>query len=289
MKKLSQTIAVLAGILLILLPLVARAESDSSRINRERKAIGRALVEVQSGDWPSVLPYYAPDIEYHDPIVTIEGIDTMGAFLAMLFGSSPDLVTTVEDEICINDMYTAAWTMVGFFNEVPYTAKGMSIMKFRPGETQVFYQRDYYTEGDIMINIPGLDEPTEAFRTYYRCFVDPTFDCPLGKDGAEDRAAMEAPPASGTFQLGQNTPNPFNPATTISYTVPDAGGVVTLRIYDVAGRLVRSLVDGFEPAGEHAVAWDGRNDRGRAVASGIYHYRLTGPGYAGQKRMVLLR
>ena len=68
--------------------------------------------------------------------------------------------------------------MVGYFNDVPYSAKGMSVIKFRLKEAQVYYARDYYTEGDIMINIPGLDEPTEAFRTYYRCAVDPTFPCP---------------------------------------------------------------------------------------------------------------
>ena len=48
-------------------------------------------------------------------------------------------------------------------------------MKFRPKETQVYYQKDYYTEGDIMITIPGLDEVAQQFRTYYRSAVDPTF------------------------------------------------------------------------------------------------------------------
>jgi len=55
----------------------------------------------------------------------------------------------------------------------------MSIIKFRPKETQAYYQRDYYTEGDIMKNIPGLAEPTEAFRIYYKCAVDPTYICPF--------------------------------------------------------------------------------------------------------------
>lgn len=55
----------------------ARADSDSSRIDREREAVGRALIEVQSENWPSVPSYYTPDIDCHDPIVTIEGIDFM--------------------------------------------------------------------------------------------------------------------------------------------------------------------------------------------------------------------
>ena len=178
MKKFIGKSVALACIFM-LLPMMAGAESDSSRINRERKAIGRALVEVQSANWQSVLQYYTDDIEYQDPIVTIEGIVTMVEFLARLFGSSPGLVTTVEDEICINGLYTATWTMYGAFDGVPYEAKGMSILKFRPRETQVYYQKDYYTEGDIMVKITGLAEPTEAFRAYYRCAVDPNFTCPF--------------------------------------------------------------------------------------------------------------
>lgn len=99
----------------------------------------------------------------------------MSEFLARLFGVSPDLATAIEDETCINGMYTATWTMVGAFDGIPYTAKGMSIMKFRPKETQVYYQKDYDTEGDIMITIPGLDEVAQQFRTYYRSAVDATF------------------------------------------------------------------------------------------------------------------
>jgi len=177
MKKCIVTSAVLV-VIILLLPMMVSAESDMSRINRERKAIGRALLEVQATNWPSLLQYYTDDIEYNDPIVSIQGIDMMSEFLARLFTSSPDLVTTIEDETCVNGIYAASWTMTGYFNDVFYTAKGMSIIKFRPSETQVYYQRDYYTEGDIMINIPGLAEPTEAFRTYYRCAVDPSFPCP---------------------------------------------------------------------------------------------------------------
>lgn len=171
--------SIVIACILSLLPIMAGAESDSSRINRDRKAIGRALVEVQSTNWQSVLQYYSDDMVYQDPIVYIEGKDFMGQFLARLFASSPYLVTTVEDETCINGIYTATWTMVGSFNGVEYEAQGMSIIKFRPKETQAWYQKDYYTEGDIMINIPGLLEPAEAFRTYYKCAVDPTFECPF--------------------------------------------------------------------------------------------------------------
>ena len=100
MKKLIGTSALLVCVMV--LPFMAIAESDSSHINKVRKAIGRELVEVQSSNWADVLPYYTDDIEYHDPIVTINGVDEMAEFIGRLFFSTPDLVTTVEDETCIN-------------------------------------------------------------------------------------------------------------------------------------------------------------------------------------------
>ena len=152
------------------------------RLDEERMAIGRALLEVQSTNVSDVLPYYADNIEYHDPIVDIYGIEDMTAFLdQLIIGASPDLVTTVDDETYIDGVYSATWTMEGSFNGIPYTAKGISIFKFVPDcSNKVYYQRDYYSEGDIMATIPGLDQAIGGFRTYYRCAVDPIFNCPPG-------------------------------------------------------------------------------------------------------------
>ncbi|MGB5987056.1 MAG: nuclear transport factor 2 family protein [Desulfobacterales bacterium] len=149
------------------------------RLRRDRLEVGRALVEINAANWQSLLPYYTDDYEYHDPIVDIYGFDTLVPFFARLFTSSPDLVTTVEDEMLIGRVYTATWTMVGQFNGVPYEAKGMSIIKFRDWSTQAYYSRDYYSESDIMATVPGLDQAVEGFRVSYRCVVDPAFDCSL--------------------------------------------------------------------------------------------------------------
>jgi hypothetical protein len=186
MKRFIGAAAVLTCILL--LPLAASAKSNSSHLNRERLEVGRALVEVTIDNLESVIPYYTYDIEYHDPIVEIHGIEDMAEFLYRLFGSTPDLITTVEDEIAIDDIYTATWTMRGTFIQdpadpvnsgVPYETKGMSIIKFRDKSTDAYYQRDYYTEGDIMSAIPGLDQAVGGFRLFYLCAVDPGFVCPL--------------------------------------------------------------------------------------------------------------
>lgn len=90
------------------------------------------------------------------------------------------------------------------------------------------------------------------------------------------------------FRLMQNYPNPFNPVTTIRYSTA-ATGLVDLKIYDVTGRRVRSLVREQQPAGAHSVVWDGRNDGGRQVAAGVYFYRLTAGRSSSVKKMVILR
>ena len=100
--------------------------------------------------------------------------------------------------------------------------------------------------------------------------------------------AIDDPVIPKTFALYQNVPNPFNPATTIRYNVP-GGGDVTLRIYDVTGALVRTLIDGAQTPGEQHVTWHGDDDTGRHVASGVYFYRLTAPGFSKTRKMVLLQ
>ncbi|MGD9548528.1 MAG: FlgD immunoglobulin-like domain containing protein [Candidatus Krumholzibacteriia bacterium] len=84
-------------------------------------------------------------------------------------------------------------------------------------------------------------------------------------------------------------PNPFNPATEISFLVPEGGSPVELRIDDLTGKLVRTLVDGFEPSGMRTVRWSGKDDAGRSVASGTYFYLLTAPEFSEVKTMVLLK
>jgi hypothetical protein len=89
--------------------------------------------------------------------------------------------------------------------------------------------------------------------------------------------------------LYRNFPNPFNPTTTISYSLRETSAV-SLRVYDVSGRLVRTLVDDVMPAGAiHQVVWDGRNSSGAYVASGVYFYRLSSSDYTNTYKMVLLK
>jgi flagellar hook assembly protein FlgD len=89
--------------------------------------------------------------------------------------------------------------------------------------------------------------------------------------------------------LGQNCPNPFNPNTVIRYDVPRGGGQVTLRIYNVTGQLVRTLVSGFEAAGHRSATWDATDDRGQTVSTGIYFYQLKAEGFSETRKMLLMK
>jgi photosystem II stability/assembly factor-like uncharacterized protein len=89
------------------------------------------------------------------------------------------------------------------------------------------------------------------------------------------------------FMLGQNYPNPVRDNTIISYNLPGNGNV-SIKVFDLAGRLVRTLKDDFELAGYHSMTWDRRDGSGRSVASGVYFYRLVTPKFESTKKMLVI-
>jgi hypothetical protein len=100
--------------------------------------------------------------------------------------------------------------------------------------------------------------------------------------------AVDPDQVSAHFALHANRPNPFNPSTTISYELATRDHA-SLRVYDVRGALVRTLFDGDRASGEGSIVWDGRDDDGAYVASGVYFYRLTSGDFARTRKMVLLK
>ncbi len=102
---------------------------------------------------------------------------------------------------------------------------------------------------------------------------------------SDPSSAGEAPAA---VALARNYPNPFNPETTIEYVVP-SDGPVSLTVFDTRGRQVRVLVDERKPAGRHAVSWDGRDDDGHPLASGVYFHRFEAAGETRVGKMVILK
>ncbi len=113
---------------------------------------------------------------------------------------------------------------------------------------------------------------------------------PDGKSADLDKALEDTPfeALPDGFELKQNHPNPFNPTTRISFAIPEAEHV-SLQIFNVDGRKVKTLVDGDLAAGEHTYEWDSTDDSGHRVATGIYLYRLTAGDVTATKKMTLIK
>ncbi|MBK9097421.1 MAG: T9SS type A sorting domain-containing protein [bacterium] len=90
------------------------------------------------------------------------------------------------------------------------------------------------------------------------------------------------------FNLEQNFPNPFNPSTTIRYSIssPD---LITIKIFDISGQLVNEVTKEHTTAGEYDIVWDGKNNFGKQVTSGMYFYQLISQGEIQSKKMILLK
>jgi hypothetical protein len=109
-------------------------------------------------------------------------------------------------------------------------------------------------------------------------------------DGEEIYTTSEIYVPVTVRSLSQNYPNPFNPATRIEYFVPEGEARrVALVVYDVSGARVRTLVDRVVTGGKHSVEWDGRNDHGQTVGSGVYFYRMVDREFTQTRKMLLLK
>jgi hypothetical protein len=133
------------------------------------------------------------------------------------------------------------------------------------------------------------DDVSEGYKYHYKATSVDFSGNESDPTGPESLTGVAGDVISDRFALHQNVPNPFNPTTVIQYVVPESGAYVTLRIYDVGGRLVRTLVDGVVRSGLKSVVWDGRDGRGVRAASGVYFYRLEAPGYVKTRKMVLMK
>ncbi|MBN2172082.1 MAG: T9SS type A sorting domain-containing protein [Candidatus Krumholzibacteriota bacterium] len=146
----------------------------------------------------------------------------------------------------------------------------------------------------------GFSEPPASVaggETVHGLLFSPTFAFALAPGGTKQLtlalgvATTGVDPGGGApppFRLGPSYPNPFNPLTTIGFTLP-AAGPVELAVYDVAGRRVATLVDRPLAAGAHRETWGGTDDSGRRVASGVYLLRLSAGGRTATRKAVLLK
>jgi trimeric autotransporter adhesin len=150
------------------------------------------------------------------------------------------------------------------------------------GSTEWMYDGDVLTtRACIRIANERAGESSFMIRVYDQCGrylqVDPLIS--LASDIAE---------IPQSYALDANYPNPFNPTTTIRYHLPESASV-SLTIYDMTGRRVRQLVSGTLDAGIHTASWDGSNESGALVASGVYFYRIEAGSFVQTRSMTLVK
>jgi len=160
---------------------------------------------------------------------------------------------------------------------------------------------DQWQKQILVVETPTVEDKTQLIVAY--ASLDPavkadTICWVMATEGDDDflytgpdpECDLSAVPGTGVVEaLGDAYPNPFNPQTTIAFEIPRQE-LVALRVFDMAGRLVKELITA-EPhtPGRHEVVWNGRDDSGRQVASGTYFYRLEAGQYSETKRMVLIK
>jgi hypothetical protein len=107
-------------------------------------------------------------------------------------------------------------------------------------------------------------------------------------EAAQSVGAVEVAAVPATFALDQNYPNPFNPSTTVRYQIPNNANV-NLDIYNLQGQKIRTLVSKEQKAGYYSVVWDGRNEAGQTVSSGLYLYRVQAGSFVATHKMLMIK
>ena len=202
----------------------------------------------------------------------------------------------LEADIASCDLVARAF-VDGTSRSYAYTGGGFFVSDYDPegslGADALRALPDQSGETVTFLGVPpgsgtrmGIDRDRDGYRDRW--------ELALGSDPANPAStptvtAVTSPSASAPVtRLLQNAPNPFNPTTAIAYEVGTPGRV-RLHVFDVSGRLVRTLVERDMPSGSHLARWDGRDDQGRAVGSGRYFYRLRVGSKILTRDMTLVR
>ena len=132
-----------------------------------------------------------------------------------------------------------------------------------------------------------IDDQIDPGAIYY--YLLEAIDLDGSSEFYEQWVAVESLSIPDSWELAQNYPNPFNPSTTIQFSLPEPGAV-SLHVYNLQGKLVQTLLNHESYNwGRYQLIWDGRNQYGATVASGVYFYRLQGEGFIKTRKMTLVR
>lgn len=212
-----------------------------------------------------------------------------GYIVTYSLGSS-SIMKTIDGGVSWNTVHqTPGYGLFSvFFNSVDtgYVAGGY---KSRDSDPMILKTTD---GGDTWVNQNPPDNPSKAIKSIH--FVNKCVGYAVGIDGlilkttnaGDSILCKEIPPAD--FKLNQNYPNPFNNKTTIDYNLP-VDTQVQLKIYNILGQKVKTLVNTFQIAGEREITWNGTDDEGHLLSTGIYIYRIKLRNLLISKKMIYIK
>ena len=278
-----------------------------------------------------------PDPKYNDPDGSRNDMGIYGGPYAEPGGklalpvklSLPDISASAGDTLSIPVEVVNASGVAEAQMVFTYPSESLSVLDVRTTESSRAFSltTEHVAEGEVRISMSNPTGITEGTGALLDITLGVNASAEVGSEGEimlkevalRDDLAGEVPVLDKSagkirivpftavesegarvpfcFALPQNTPNPFNPSTTISFTIPSSpspvhssGRKVKLVIYNLLGQRVRTLVRGELDSGEYSIVWDGRDDLGREVSSGIYFYRLSidDGKWAKTRKMVLI-
>ena len=193
------------------------------------------------------------------------------------------------------NMNGAGQAMVKFLNSTEHAGKTIGFQLDATVYPIVLVTNGTHTLGKIAVPHIGMGSHTLTLINPQDCFEPVTFNCQVDRQSATmdefdrlwaESETWEVVPSRTT--LFGNYPNPFNPSTTIRYTLA-ANTHVTLKVYSMLGQEIATLTDGVQTAGEHSVVWDARTSTGTQVAAGVYLYTLVTADYTQTAKMVIIK
>jgi|GEM_PF-4059449 len=234
-----------------------------------------AGVEFAIGGWPDGPDAPPPPDVYYCPETSMVQGDPFDGGVRQEFGE----ILTSEDPFHPIVFAYFPWDAAGDPDCLPITLEYSPSSYTYPDEPRNFVIDESGTEELTVITEHGctIGHGHWDVVPYEDCATTPVAD-----------GEMETPAGGPRLRLEATWPNPFQPRTTIEYTI-DRPGHVNLAVYDATGRVVRRLVDSEQPAGRSSVVWDGRDGAGRRVGSGVYFCRLVTGGAAETRKIVLAR
>ena len=227
----------------------------------------RATLQLSSGD------YFAEDLTLQSRAKLL--VDVSGGPVNIYL--EEDLQLDERAEVEISGGSTADFTVFcGDDRNIKIREKAIMRGNLIAPNATVKLEDDSYFKGSIVADRISI-EKNVVIVSHSATIL------PKSPQATEEIAAVPE-----TFELRQNYPNPFNPTTTIQFGLP-VDAMVSLNIYNARGQLVKALANGTMPAGVHQIAWNGTDEGGTLVASGMYFYMLQSGDFRETRRMILLK